>query len=182
MSMSHHTVMDTCSTSAEYHSNTIEGSEKHVNLVKTVHYIFVVHMGHYKCFWGMSLPGRADGAGFVTSEIQFLALRPLPDSSSPVCVASCVSSHWSQWVGDPSVSWSYWWEQFHAWLEMRATHSDFCDRLFRVLLHYMSQFSCSFGIKYDIISEGYEMNAQLITGMTEEIISHVEMVTRKIYD
>lgn len=66
---------------------------------------------------------------------------------------------------------------------MRATRSDFCDRLFRVLLHYMPQFPCSFGIKEsDSISEGYEMNAQLITGVIEEIISHVGTVTRKIYD
>jgi hypothetical protein len=47
----------------------------------------------------------------------------------------------------------------------------------------MPQFPCSFGIKEsDSISEGYEMNAQLITGVIEEIISHVGTVTRKIYD
>jgi hypothetical protein len=48
----------------------------------------------------MSLPGKADGAGFVTPEIQFLAFRPLPHSSSPVHVASYVSSNWSHWVAD----------------------------------------------------------------------------------
>jgi hypothetical protein len=40
----------------------------------------------------MSLAGRADGAGFVTSEVQFVVVRPLPVSSSPVSVLQAVQA------------------------------------------------------------------------------------------